>query len=338
MAQDYGYRSAEIEREVDAQRAQVESTFDELRQRLKPSQLVDEVMNYTRQNGAQLASNLGHGSADFAQNLGRTVAANPLPAALLGISLAWLMAGPKLGIGDGADKRRSEFEPEYGTIRGDGMRRVSHGRDDSSGLWYSEFADEDGTHYRAQADKAGKRMGHFMDDTGKNFAGFFNDTGKRITEFRDEAGDRLEDALGWADHTWSDVSRGASQRFGAISDSAKRMGGDVQQNAARLSRDAMHMLEEQPLVMGALAFAAGAAVGAVVPHTRQEDELLGEAADDVKLKAGEIASDLYEQGKEKAGELYEDISDKAGEVYGDAKRRLAGSEQDIGIGEDTTRH
>jgi hypothetical protein len=101
----------------------------------------------------------------------------------------------------------------------------------------------------------------------------------------------------------------------------------------------MHMLEDQPLVMGALAFAAGAALGAVVPHTRQEDELMGEAADEVKHQAGEIATDLYEQGKEKAGELYEEVSEKAGEMYGDAKRKLTGEgDENLGTDQGIIRH
>jgi hypothetical protein len=291
---------------------------------------MDEVLSYTK-----------HGGAHFASNLGHTITANPLPAALLGISLAWLMAGPKLGMGNGHAEHAdyNDYSGEYRAVPGSSVRRVSHSQDESSGLWYSEFTDETGKRYRARADKAGNRMGHFMDDTGKAFAGFFDETGKRISDYRDEAGNMLDEALGWANHTWHDVSWAAGQRLGAITDSAKRVGSDVQHNAARLSRDAMHMLEEQPLVMGALAFAAGAALGAVVPHTRQEDELMGEAADEVKHKAGEIASDLYEQGKEKAGEVYEEVSEKAGEMYGDAKRKLTGEgDENLGIDQGIIRH
>ena len=330
MANNNGHSSAEIEREVEAQRAQVESTIGEIKDRLTPGQLVDELLSYTK-----------HGGAHFASNLGHTVTANPLPAALLGISLAWLMAGPKLSMGNGheeyADQR--DYRGEYRAIPGSRLSRVRHAQDESTGLWYSEFTDEGGTRYRARSDKLGNRMGHFMDDTGKAFAGFFDETGKRISQFSDETGNALDDAMGWANHTWHDVTSAASQRFGEIAGSAMRMGGDVQHNAARLSRDAMRMLEDQPLVMGALAFAAGAALGAVVPHTRQEDELMGEAADDVKRQAGEIAADLYEQGKEKAGELYEDVSEKAGEVYEDAKRTLTGDgEQNIGTDQGFIRH
>jgi hypothetical protein len=335
MANNNGHSSAELEREVEAQRAQVESTIGEIKERLTPGQLVDEMLSYTK-----------HGGAHFASNLGHTVTANPLPAALLGVSLAWLIAGPKLPMSSGkADHDEHRYHDdqhhrgEYRGISGSGLNRVSHTRDESSGLWYSEFADASGTRYRARSDASGNRMGHFMDDTGKAFAGFFDESGKRIGEFRDETGKVLDDALGWANHTWHDLTWAAGQGIGSLTGSARRLGSDVQHNAARMSRDAMSMLEDQPLVMAALAFAAGAALGAVVPHTRQEDELIGEMADNVKRQAGEMASELYEQGKEKAAELYDEVSGKAGEVYDDAKRKLGGvADQSISANEVNTRH
>jgi hypothetical protein len=322
MANHNGQRSAEIEREVEAQRAQVESTIGEIKERLTPGQLVDELLSYTKNGGAH-----------FASNLGQTVTANPLPAALLGVSLAWLIFGNQKqpSYGNGQDHRQDwerrawNADRGYMAIRGASLQRLSHARGDD-GLWYSEWSDDGGAKYRARSDQKGNRLGHFMDEAGKAYAGFFDEAGNRIAEFRDEAGNVLDDAFGWANHAWQDASWAASRQFGNLADSAKRTAGEVQYNAARMSRDAMHMLEDQPLVMGALSFAAGAALGAAIPHTRQEDEMLGELADEVKNEAGHVASDLYAKGKEKAGEIYEEVSEKAGEIYGDAKSKLTGDE------------
>ena len=46
-------------------------------------------------------------------------------------------------------------------------------------------------------------------------------------------------------------------------------------------------------------------MGAALPHTAQEDQLLGEQADKLRGKAVKTAGKLYEDGKEKAAELYE---------------------------------
>lgn len=83
------------------------------------------------------------------------------------------------------------------------------------------------------------------------------------------------------------------------------------------------LFDRQPLIAGALAFAAGAALGAALPHTAQEDELLGEQADKVRGQATAAAGDLYAQGKDKAADLYKDASAKVSEVYSDAKASVS---------------
>ena len=72
-----------LQREIDAQRARVDETIDSLQARLSPGQLVDELLAYTKSGGGA-----------FVGNLGKTAVANPVPVALLGVSLAWLMAKP----------------------------------------------------------------------------------------------------------------------------------------------------------------------------------------------------------------------------------------------------
>ena len=74
--------SAQLEREVEQQRNRVEARIGEIKDRLSPGQLIDEALAYTKDGGSH-----------FASNLGSTIAANPLPAVMLGVSLVWLMSG-----------------------------------------------------------------------------------------------------------------------------------------------------------------------------------------------------------------------------------------------------
>ncbi len=73
---------AQIERELGETRSRLGGHLDALQNRLSPGQLLDDVM-------AQLRSN---GGAEFGRNLLDSVRANPLPAALTGVGLAWMMA------------------------------------------------------------------------------------------------------------------------------------------------------------------------------------------------------------------------------------------------------
>lgn len=336
--------SAELQREVEQQRARLEDRIDQIQQKLSPGQLVDEMLAYTKGGGGE-----------FLGTLQRQVTANPLPVAMLGVSLAWLIAKPASTTDTQRDHRDADRDWDdsinasrgYGeydayddypvaTISGSSLQRVSH-TPDESGTHHSEWLDDAGKKYRAASDSFGRRAGHFRDEAGNTYKGFVNGAGERVTQFRDEAGNLLEEASGWASHTWQrmremmhdardGVAHGVSQGRSRAGQAGMGMAGQVDQ----LNRTLMHQFRDQPLVGGALAFALGAALGAALPHTRQEDELLGEAADAVKAKAGEEASHLYEQGREKATELYEEASHRAGDLYQQAKDGLGASDSEDG--------
>jgi hypothetical protein len=104
---------------------------------------------------------------------------------------------------------------------------------------------------------------------------------------------------------------------------AQRLGGAAQERMDRTSRMAMDMYQNQPLVAGALAFAAGAAIAAALPRTEQEDQAVGEISDKVKRQAADVASDVYEEGKQRAADLYEKGKEGAAQVYGDMRDEAA---------------
>ena len=79
---DPGGRSPEtIERDVERTRANLTRTLDELRDRLSPGQVMDQLTEWAK----------GSGGAEFARNLGAQVRDNPLPILLVGAGIGWLM-------------------------------------------------------------------------------------------------------------------------------------------------------------------------------------------------------------------------------------------------------
>ena len=71
-----------IERDLDQTRSRLGTHLTELQGRLSPGQVLDDLVRYFR----------GKEGADFGRSLLSSVRANPLPAALTGIGLTWLMA------------------------------------------------------------------------------------------------------------------------------------------------------------------------------------------------------------------------------------------------------
>jgi len=74
----------DLEHDVTDERARVDATINEIQSRLTPGQLIDEVLRHGRAPGT-----------DFVANLGRTLAANPIPTALVSVGLMWLLLAPR---------------------------------------------------------------------------------------------------------------------------------------------------------------------------------------------------------------------------------------------------
>ncbi len=85
MKTNGGRRPDEILAEIERTRSDMDATLNAIEHRLTPGQLVDQGIDYLRNSGAN----------EFVSNLGNSVKQNPLPVALVGIGLAWLMASGK---------------------------------------------------------------------------------------------------------------------------------------------------------------------------------------------------------------------------------------------------
>jgi len=94
---------ATLEREIDQTRANMDRTLGALERKFSPGQLLDQAMEFARENGGE-----------FANNLGRSVKENPVPALLTAVGIVWMVASsnrPKPSLADAYDDRygRDDF-------------------------------------------------------------------------------------------------------------------------------------------------------------------------------------------------------------------------------------
>jgi hypothetical protein len=75
-----GRQSEQLEREAEGVRSELSGSLAELRFRLTPGQIVDQLTDYARAGPA----------ADFLNNLAREIRENPMPVLLIVIGIAWL--------------------------------------------------------------------------------------------------------------------------------------------------------------------------------------------------------------------------------------------------------
>lgn len=259
--------SAQLERQADATRAQVAATLDQIRSRMSPGQMVDQAIEYARDNGA----------AEFVRNLGQQVKASPLPVALIGTGIAWLMlsngqsAAKTSAVGDGAAAVREQWRSASGTLHGAASSVSDAGASagDSLREAASSVAQASGAMRDTVADAA-NGIGTTLADAGTSAAGVAA-----------SAGESLRDA-------------------------AASLGNGMPGQQA-----VMNFAREQPLVLGAVGLALGALLGAMLPSTRTEDELVGASSDAVKEEAKQTAEEQFELAVDAGGRAFNAASEEA---------------------------
>ncbi|MBY0431736.1 MAG: hypothetical protein K2Q10_11100, partial [Rhodospirillales bacterium] len=110
-----------------------------------------------------------------------------------------------------------------------------------------------------------------------------------------------------------------------VRESASRIAGQAQSRASRMARTASRqasvaadrsreMFNDHPLTAGMFALAAGAILGAVLPRTRSEDRMMGEARDQVIGQAREVGNETMYKARRVASRAAEAASEQGSEL------------------------
>jgi hypothetical protein len=247
-------------------------------------------------------------AGDLGHSISHTVGRNPAAVALVGVGLAWLFLGQDRNRANGASERQS------GQGSGRGRGRAAHNQwDDNSMLRDrsddgSSFDDES----RWYGDTAASRTFRGSESLGgSQKPSSSNDPSHgmmdKVRNAATAAGEAASDAASAVGHAASDITERLSAGLDDLSEeararvlSARRAAHEArissQQSMQRGSQAASHFFEEQPLVVGALAVALGAAIGGVLPHSKIEDDTMGDSSD--RLFAD--AQALFREERDKA--------------------------------------
>jgi Protein of unknown function (DUF3618) len=233
-----------IEDEIRDTRREIDRTLDALQSKLSPGQLLDQALAYVK-----------NGGGEFTTNLGRTISRNPVPVALVGVGLTWLMCsrqGTAPAEGNGLGRRRSNGDyGAAGDLMGENRNYYRNYYSDSSSAGVGEAV---------QSGAARVREG--VRDARDTAAGYAHTVGGAANEVADRAGE-------YAQAAW--------------------------ERSVHAKDSAAQTLQEYPVLIGVLGLAAGALAAAFLPPTRREDELMGAAADQLKRSTTEAVKETVHE-------------------------------------------
>jgi hypothetical protein len=191
---------------------------------------------------------------DFGENLVAQVRNNPIPMLLTGVGVAWLMTSSKRG-SQGYGNEPNRFD----------ARRFDQERAGAA---------------EAGGSGVGDRWSSAVDSMHDTAAGATNAAQDVMSATATAARGAASTIRGAADAASGVASRAAS----ATRQSAESMAQASRLGVQRVADGYSYLSRQQPLVLGALAVVAGAAIGALLPSTDNEDEWLGAASDEAKTR------------------------------------------------------
>ena len=285
-----GSRSPEeLQADIERHRDNIDYTLSALERKLSPGELLDEGLRYVKSGPGELLANLGRAAKE-----------NPVPMALTGIGLAWLMLGQgrsttnaerPSGSGHSAEADPVDLyahylsqeypfeEDEIDCIIYEDLGPEAYGRYQYRG------SPETGTPTPGQA-KWKQRAGGAVSGAGDKAAEWSEKARANAAELQEKTRERMQSIQTRMAEAGEEARRRIEQARNVAWRRARRTGTAAAAQARSAARRAGDFFEHYPLSVVAIGVAAGAALGTSLPETRRENRLMGSTSDRVKSQAG----------------------------------------------------
>jgi ElaB/YqjD/DUF883 family membrane-anchored ribosome-binding protein len=289
-----------IRLQIQRTRAQMGGTIDEIQKRLSPENIKQQTQDALRDAAVEKVEQMQQSAEEtvnnWRSNTMQMVKDNPVPTALVGIGLGWLLL---------ANREKDDYDYEYSYERDYyGNRPLREPYRYSNVTAQSRYERDMETGYGRDRYATGRDQSDFgeaVDDA----QDWVEDTAETVQRKAQRAADAISNK---AEATASSVRRSVdditdtTQHYASdVADEAQRRAADARLQARMAAEQAQRELdyrmrqtkksfwntmEENPLAIGIAALAAGALVGMIIPGTRRENELMGETRDHLLNEAG----------------------------------------------------
>lgn len=274
--EDETEETEQIKEQIVETRGQMGETIDAIQEKLRFSNLSDQVSEHVN-HAVETAKDAVYGAtigkaANIMRNIGDEISSSSIVRTAKDNPLPFIL----IGLGAGLLAYQSFSGRQNGTNRRQPLA-LGDGTKDRIG---------DGNYRAGRARSKEESVGGKVNGVTATVTGAAGAAYEKVTSAVDSAVTGVGDV--------------ASQAYGKV--------GDVG-TAARGQYD--HYIEENPLAVGAVALALGAAVGMAIPATRYEGQLMGQARQDLIDKAQETASGILDKTKQVVTEAGQTVAEQA---------------------------
>jgi len=277
----------EIRADIEQTRAELSETIDAIQEKLAPDTLKEQAKEVVRDATVGRAEQALGEAQETVRGAGTgimdMIKQNPIPVAMVGLGLGWLWF----------NRQRQSSESEYqrgyygGSGRGSaryGDARVRSSRFGTPGYRETPYSPRYYEEYESGGGGRGPQ--------------------ERVGEIAGQAQGRVRDVAGEAQGRASEVAGRAQETVGELT-------GQARYQMERARGGFQQQLMENPFALGALALGLGVAVGLAVPETRREDELLGEARDNLLGQAQSAMQDTGQRVQQAAERVQQQVQEES---------------------------
>jgi Protein of unknown function (DUF3618) len=310
-----GRTSQEIREDIRRTRAQMDCTVEAIEGKLSPGELLHEAWTLLRGGSSTSVSRVWRIAKDY-----------PLPAAVISLGLGWMMYESR-----GGSEARSAPEQR----RRAQYTEAGYWPHTPEGYWPPESG-ERGTFETARQKAAS--VGRRVSAAAESAVG----TAGNMAE---QARERAAEAAGQAREMASEAAGSVRQQASELGRQASVLGDQTRQTIRQARTGLWRTLDEQPLLVGAATLAAGLLVGLLMPSTRRESELMGEARDSLVDQVKETmekgkqvaaaAAESLKQGAEAQGLSAESVAEKVRSVGREVMETVKSEAQKQSLGPET---
>jgi len=273
----------QIKAQIEQTRSQMGETIDAIQERLSLSNISEQVsdtVNSAIETAKDTAYDATIGKAvSFMKNVGdgvsqsgafRSVKNNPLPFALIGLGAGLLAYQSYSGKGS----RRGDGRMYRKNFYGDQSREANYAR------------------------------------TGSTDRGLGDKAGRALEGVSSTANSALESVSSSANAAYDSVTGAVTNAYSGAEEFAHRAYDRAGEFGTRAYEKYDQYLEQNPLALGAVAVAVGAAVGFSIPSTTYEGEVMGEARENLMNRVQDAAGSLVDKAKQVASEAGQTIKEE----------------------------